>query len=93
MTIVYIYLFSSARAFKLEAILDVMGAHLEASGPKSVVLIEYIMLHGVNDAVTDAHTLGKLLTGKRCKVRWYSIHQQLQPLVYACVQIQTSLPC
>ncbi len=59
-----------------------MDSHLETSGPKSVALIEYIMLHGVNDAITDAHNLGKLLIGKRCKVdddssiQPQSLHQQ-----------------
>lgn len=36
---------------------------------KGFVLIEYVMLKGVNDTAEDAQRLGALLRGIKCKVR------------------------
>ncbi|GAB2268137.1 hypothetical protein Dimus_003116 [Dionaea muscipula] len=49
----------SARAFPLEKLMDALRIYQKSSRQK--ILIEYIMLDGVNDEEQHAHLLGKLL--------------------------------
>lgn len=51
----------SARAYPLPKLLDAVREYQAASGQR--VFIEYILLAGVNDAVSTAHELGRLLQG------------------------------
>jgi adenine C2-methylase RlmN of 23S rRNA A2503 and tRNA A37 len=63
----------SARAFKLDAIIEALDDHLWRTG--RAVLIEYVLLAGVNDAIDTAHLLGQLLKGKKVKVNLIPYNQ------------------
>lgn len=55
------------RKYQLPDLLDAMRYH-HAQHPSRRILIEYVMLGGVNDSDEDAHTLAKLLDGIPSKV-------------------------
>lgn len=53
----------AARAFPLERLMSALDSYLTASGRS--VLVEYVMLAGVNDSMETAHQLGALLENRR----------------------------
>ena len=56
----------SARGFPIEKLMATADDYLEATG--RTLLVEYVLLSGVNDSVTVAHQLGELLAGKKVTV-------------------------
>jgi len=52
----------AARAFKLDRLMDALDDHLFFC--KKQVLIEYVLLEGVNDSEQNAHELGQLLQSR-----------------------------
>ena len=54
--------------FKLEKIMEAVDFYLEETGPKSRILIEYVVLADVNDGENHAHELASLLSGRRVTV-------------------------
>lgn len=55
------------RKYPIHALLEAVRAYIKARGNKRV-LIEYVMLAGVNDTVDDAHRLCDLVKGMGCTV-------------------------
>jgi adenine C2-methylase RlmN of 23S rRNA A2503 and tRNA A37 len=53
----------SAKAFKLEKLMDAVADYEMSSGLK--VFYEYVMLAGINDSEEVAHQLGQLLRGRK----------------------------
>merc|ERR1719350_2200541 len=61
----------SAAAYPLDQLVDAVEGHLAASPGKArqpTVMIEYVLLAGVNDSQDNAHELGQLLRGRQCMV-------------------------
>jgi sorting nexin-8 len=56
----------SARGFPIEKLIATADAYLEATG--RTLLIEYVLLNGVNDTLPVARELGELLKGKKVTV-------------------------
>jgi 23S rRNA (adenine2503-C2)-methyltransferase len=52
-------------------------------GRKKVILIEYILMKGVNDRIQDAEKLGRLLQGIPCRINLLSLNESSE-LAYAC---------
>ena len=49
--------------------------------PRKDLMFEYVMLKGVNDSIKDAHDLGELLKGIRCKINLIPFNEAM-PLSY-----------
>ena len=56
----------SARGFPIDKLIATADEYLEVTG--RTLLVEYVLLSGVNDSTLVAHQLGKLLKGKRVTV-------------------------
>ncbi|KNC81211.1 hypothetical protein SARC_06458 [Sphaeroforma arctica JP610] len=56
----------SAKAFKLPALMEAMDEYIKRT--RRTVLIEYVLLAGINDDVETAHNLGKLLQPRKDNV-------------------------
>ena len=56
----------SARTFHIDELMEAIDLKTSVTGVN--VLIEYVLLHGVNDSEEVAHQVGKLLKGKNVKV-------------------------
>ena len=57
---------NAARGLPLPKLMAAVDNHLEKT--KKKVMVEYVMLKGVNDSIAVAHELGKLLMGKNVVV-------------------------
>eukprot|EP01134_Creolimax_fragrantissima_P002127 CFRG2127T1 len=53
----------SATAFKLPALMEAMDEYIKKT--KRTVLIEYVLLAGINDDIETAHNLGKLMQSRK----------------------------
>eukprot|EP00457_Paulinella_chromatophora_P003669 gb/GEZN01003677.1/.p1 GENE.gb/GEZN01003677.1/~~gb/GEZN01003677.1/.p1 ORF type:complete len:648 (-),score=83.09 gb/GEZN01003677.1/:174-2090(-) len=55
----------STKAFSVQTILESLDIYIQrCNDPKKTVLIEYIMIQGINSTLECAHLLGRLLAGK-----------------------------
>jgi adenine C2-methylase RlmN of 23S rRNA A2503 and tRNA A37 len=62
----------TSKAYPLDKLMAAVDEHLALKN--RLVLVEYVMLQGVNDSEENAHQLGKLLEG-RSVVRYQSINK------------------
>lgn len=54
----------AAKSYPLPALMAAVDGYLASCAPGKAVMVEYIMLRGINDADADAQALGALLKGR-----------------------------